>query len=276
MEVITSASPVVKAFLAGSMSGTCSTLLFQPLDVVKTRLQTAATCGSMTMEISRVLSREGVQGLWRGLLPSLYRTVPGVGLYFSSMHYMRHTLCQGRPSSIQSLAIGAAARTFAGSVMIPFTVVKTRMESGAFTYRSVGVALASILRAEGVRGLARGLGPTLARDVPFSSLYLAFYDLLKKKGHSCLPGWSPEALHLASGLAAGLLASLVTQPADVVKTRLQLGTEARVTAAASGLYREAGLRAFTAGLAPRMLRRSVMAALAWTVYETIITSLKLK
>ena len=64
---------MVKAFLAGSMSGTCSTLLFQPLDVVKTRLQTAATCGSMTMEISRVLTREGVQGLWRGLLPSLYR-----------------------------------------------------------------------------------------------------------------------------------------------------------------------------------------------------------
>ena len=172
--------------------------------------------------------------------------------------------------------------------MIPFTVVKTRMESGAFTYRSVGAALASILRAEGVRGLARGLGPTLARDVPFSSLYLAFYDLLKKKvrspslltpppqSHSWVPGWSPEAVHMASGLGAGLLASLVTQPADVVKTRLQLGSEVRAAAAVSALYREAGLRAFAAGLAPRMLRRSVMAALAWTVYESIITSLKLK
>merc|ERR1711972_25384 len=35
-------SPMVKAFLAGSMSGTCSTLLFQPLDVLKTRLQSSA------------------------------------------------------------------------------------------------------------------------------------------------------------------------------------------------------------------------------------------
>lgn len=30
---------LVKAFMAGSLSGTCSTLLFQPLDLVKTRLQ---------------------------------------------------------------------------------------------------------------------------------------------------------------------------------------------------------------------------------------------
>lgn len=32
-------SPVFKAFLAGSFSGTFSTILFQPLDLVKTRLQ---------------------------------------------------------------------------------------------------------------------------------------------------------------------------------------------------------------------------------------------
>lgn len=28
-----------KAFVAGALSGTCSTLLFQPFDLVKTRLQ---------------------------------------------------------------------------------------------------------------------------------------------------------------------------------------------------------------------------------------------
>ena len=57
---------------------------------------------------------------------SVSRTVPGVGLYFSSMHWMRYSVFQGKPNAGQSLLIGAAARTFAGSVMIPFTVVKTR------------------------------------------------------------------------------------------------------------------------------------------------------
>ena len=102
------------------------------------------------------------------------------------MHWMRHSVFNGKPNAGQSLLIGAAARTFAGSVMIPFTVVKTRfyleenrtftfttirMESGAFQYRSVFTALNSILCAEGLRGLTRGLGPTLARDVPFSRFF---------------------------------------------------------------------------------------------------------
>jgi len=271
-------SPMVKAFLAGSMSGTCSTLLFQPLDVVKTRLQSSATRSSMFGEASAVMTAEGLRGLWRGVLPSLYRTVPGVGLYFSSMHWMRYSVFQGKPNAGQSLLIGAAARTFAGSVMIPFTVVKTRIESGAFQYRSVFTALESILRLEGLRGLTRGLGPTLARDVPFSSLYLAFYDILKQKvaSQTQLAGISPEAAHMSAGLGAGLLASLVTQPADVVKTQMQLGKERKISSAVASIYREGGMGGFGKGLAPRMLRRSVMAALAWTLYEKITTSLKLK
>merc|ERR1719397_2006740 len=180
-------------------------------------------------EANAVMTAEGLRGLWRGVLPSLYRTVPGVGLYFSSMHWMRYSVFQGKPNAGQSLLIGAAARTFAGSVMIPFTVVKTRIESGAFQYRSVFTALETILRLEGLRGLTRGLGPTLARDVPFSSLYLAFYDLLKQKvaSQTQLAGISPEAAHMTAGLGAGLLASLVTQPADVVKTQMQLGKRAK-------------------------------------------------
>ena len=89
----------------------------------------------------------------------------------------------------------------------------SRIESGAFQYRSVFTALESILRNEGLRGLTRGLGPTLARDVPFSSLYLAFYNLLKEKVavQTKLAGSSPEAAHMTAGLGAGLLASLVTQ-----------------------------------------------------------------
>ena len=45
-------SQVIKPFLAGSLSGTCSILLFQPLDLIKTRLQVAAAI-SMPMMSSK-------------------------------------------------------------------------------------------------------------------------------------------------------------------------------------------------------------------------------
>merc|ERR1712203_644707 len=57
-------------------------------------------------EATAVMTAEGLRGLWRGVLPSLYRTVPGVGLYFSSMHWMRYSVFQGKPNAGQSLLIG--------------------------------------------------------------------------------------------------------------------------------------------------------------------------
>merc|ERR1711962_1786602 len=55
----------------------------------------------MRCEANAVMTADGLQGLWRGLLPSLYRTVPGVGLYFSSMHWMRYNVFNGKPNAGQ-------------------------------------------------------------------------------------------------------------------------------------------------------------------------------
>jgi len=273
-------NPVMKAFLAGSLSGTCSTLLFQPLDLVKTRVQQQDTRGtrvSIIRVVTSVVSKDSLSGLWRGVMPSMVKTVPGVGLYFSSMHYMKTTLCDGRPSHLQSIMIGCSARTVAACIMIPFTVIKTRFESPNFHYSSTVSALRQILQTEGLRGLTRGLGATLVRDVPFSGLYLMFYEHLKSITPDDVKKTHGSSAHFVCGMTAGVLASLVTQPADVIKTRLQLSPDTKSVATVIGqIYRQQGLVGFTSGLVPRSLRRTLMAALAWTVYEKMIKSIGLK
>jgi len=276
-------NPVMKAFLAGSLSGTCSTLLFQPLDLVKTRVQSHMGEGRMSIArvITNVVSQDSLAGLWRGLVPSMAKTVPGVGLYFSSMHYMKTTFCEGRPSHLQSIMIGCTARTVAGSIMIPFTVIKTRFESRSYSYSSTFQALRQIIRTEGFRGLTLGLGPTLIRDVPFSGLYLMFYEHLKTITPEDLKISHGSSVHFTCGVLAGFLASLVTQPADVIKTQLQLqqhgtNTQSKVAAVVRNIYQTRGISGFTSGLVPRSLRRTLMAALAWTVYERMIRSIGLK
>jgi len=131
-------SPMVKAFLAGSFSGTCSTVLFQPLDLLKTKIQTqqGGQTGMIRMT-QNILTAEKIGGLWKGLAPSIVRTVPGVGIYFSAMHAMKTNLCNGKPSSMASIVIGASARCIAGSIMIPATVIKVRCESGMFQYGGI-------------------------------------------------------------------------------------------------------------------------------------------
>ena len=54
-----------------------------------------------------------------------------------------------------------------------------RSESGQYEYKGVFKALRAIKNAEGLRGLTSGLVPTLMRDVPFSGIYLMFYEKLK-------------------------------------------------------------------------------------------------
>jgi len=277
MEVITQLNPVTKAFLAGSLSGTCSTLLFQPLDLVKTRQQVAGRLGSSSMLgiAGSIVRAENVTGLWRGLWPSVCRTVPGVGIYFSSVHWMRSQLGR-KPSTAQALMMGASARAIAAFTMIPFTVLKTRYESGRFIYSGLGSGLGQILRTEGLTGLYRGLGPTLVRDAPFSALYLASYEMLKQEIPSKINA-TPNTCHFLAGLGAGILASLITHPADVIKTRMQVAnSKTRLAAALVGTFRECGFKGFLAGLAPRLVRRTAMAALAWTVYERMLAAMALK
>jgi len=293
-------NPVFKAFLAGSFSGTCSTVLFQPLDLVKTKIQqqgvkvtpacvqpaaTAAASPTGMFTVARqVLRTEHVSGLWRGILPSVTRTVPGVGIYFASLHWLKTSLGEDKPRPLQAVALGMGARSLAATVMIPITVLKTRFESGQFGYTRMTTALLSIYRTEGVRGLTCGLLPTLARDAPYSGLYLMFYTQLTQHiiprcdAVTGLQLSGGTLTHFGCGFGAGFAASLATHPADVVKTKMQVQPD--VYANISGTMRlilaRSGPRGFLVGFAPRMLRRALMSALAWTVYEDIMKRLGLK
>ncbi|XP_045119312.1 mitochondrial glycine transporter-like [Portunus trituberculatus] len=280
-------SPIVKSFLAGSFSGTCSTILFQPLDLVKTRIQTAITLPSgsgngsvgMLATVGRVVRNERLFGLWKGMTPSILRCVPGVGLYFSSLSWLKTTFCEGQPGPLQAVGLGVAARTLTGVTLIPITVIKTRYESGVYAYSSMREAVYTIYRKEGARGLTRGLLPTLLRDAPFSGLYLMFYTQTKKNiPIRYMESSLSPALHFTSGVVAGLLASAVTQPFDVVKTKMQLYPHKFTSFHQAVIYvhHKYGPRGYFKGLVPRMLRRTLMAAMAWTVYEQITKNFGLK
>lgn len=277
---------MMTAFLAGSFSGVCSTVLFQPLDLIKTRIQTRPSSRQPLNVVSAarsVLRSEGVLGLWSGLGPSLARTVPGVGLYFSTAHTLRSQLTSSSGPET-SLMIGFVSRSVACAALIPITVIKLRSEVETRMTASV----TDIYKMEGVRGLTRGLVPTILRDAPFSGLYMMMYDLIRKAGNIVITltdtltpdnlEWNKLDSALMNGLMAGCLASLVTQPMDVVKTKMQIQTSRYKTLvqACSRILKKYGPRGFFLGLGPRLLRRSLMAGLAWSLYERAMKSLAIK
>lgn len=183
-------------------------------------------------------------------------------------------------SAIESLGFGAIARSLVGVILLPATVVKTRYESGLFHYTSLSNAVTSTYSLGGFRSLYSGLWPTLLRDVPYSSFYFMFYTILKD--HLVLSssrslsqsGHQESSLIFVCAITAGIMASSITHPFDVIKTRMQVGSVGSDLNGKSGLknsiksiMNENGWRGFSAGITPRIMRRSLMSGLAWTVFE---------
>jgi solute carrier family 25 protein 38 len=143
-----------------------------------------------------------------------------------------------------------------------------------------------------LRGLTSGLLPTLLRDVPYSGLYLMFYSQLKSNAKYFLNQTESKELQIedqketknkkvtsnstlalvnfGASILAGILASLVTHPFDVIKTKVQVSKPPLKSGYVFlEIVKTEGPRGLFIGLLPRLLRRSLMTALSWTLYESI-------
>lgn len=86
----------------------------------------------------------------------------------------------------------------------------------------------AIRREEGIRALWKGLGPNLVGIVPARSIYFSCYSK-GKEFYTNLNGGSENSLvHTASAVTAGSCTALCTNPIWLVKTRMQLQSEAAI------------------------------------------------
>ncbi|WVF67493.1 hypothetical protein IAT40_002249 [Kwoniella sp. CBS 6097] len=299
--------------MSGALSGFSSAVVLQPLDLLKTRLQQASGSGSgdngglkrrrIRAVVKQVLREDGVPGLWRGTVPTLVRNVPGVAIYFYSLSAIRHKLSSipyfavtvPLPTSLSSgstparsksaltklssggnLMAGAIARTSVGFVLSPITVVKARFESNRYAnYHSIPGALLSIYRTNGVRGFFQGFTATAVRDAPYAGMYLVFYE----KGKDLIGrihGIPNAALHSSSGVLAAVFATLLTSPADVVKTRMQVNPieHPSLAKAVKRILADRGPLGLFSGTSLRISRKAASAAIGWTVYEGLLIFLR--
>eukprot|EP00656_Telonema_subtile_P032674 TRINITY_DN3590_c0_g1_i4.p1 TRINITY_DN3590_c0_g1~~TRINITY_DN3590_c0_g1_i4.p1 ORF type:complete len:192 (-),score=33.06 TRINITY_DN3590_c0_g1_i4:209-784(-) len=175
----------------------------------------------------------------------------------------------------------------------PISVLKTRFEgervrralsgSGAEPLRHRGFManLLEIARVERARGLLSGIIPTVCRDAPFSGLYFAVYSQLRPVFDMGLRDMQLEQVattgsSILAGAVAGIGATVIVHPADVIKTRMQmpaptgfLGPPPRrkFTALVGMIFKLEGPSGFFVGVVPRILKRMPQQAITWTVYD---------
>lgn len=233
----------------------------------------------------RILRREGIRGLYRGLGANLVGVTPekAIKLAVNDSLRDRWTDANGRISFFHEISAGALAGFAQVVATNPMEIVKIRLQmqgqkaaasaAGGGSNAAISMppprqSALDVARGLGIRGLFRGAPATLLRDVPFSVLFFPTYANLRSAlGSAYLrhrdgpaaktgPENIPTGITLLSGVVAGAIASGFVTPADAIKTRLQVAGARRkysgVVDCFLKVYQEGGIRSLYAGATPRM------------------------
>lgn len=260
------AVPAAVSLIAGSLGGAIGVGVAYPLDTLKTKAQSSAgsTMPSNPFALAAQIFRaEGVAGFYSGVSTTMLGQALIKGALFFVYGFARTFTTGLLGATTLALCLAAA---FSGAVsslvMCPVERVKCVMQArpaGAFA--NPLACIAELVSRDGASGLIfRGLGATVAREMPACTFYLVGYELAKAAllASGALPR---TAALLLSGAIAGAASWIPVYPIDVVKTQIQVEldgggdeTDSSFVGQARRLWRTGGFLAFWDGIGPKLAR----------------------
>mmetsp|Transcript_16018 Transcript_16018/g.30768 ORF Transcript_16018/g.30768 Transcript_16018/m.30768 type:complete len:345 (+) Transcript_16018:568-1602(+) len=223
------------------LAGACTTPL-------TTHVRSSGPAPTLVRTAAALVQKEGMTALYRGLSASLLRQATFIGTKFGSYDILKGYCQQCSTSNAQYANASAVSNAAAGGAGISF-VAKTVCGFGAGAlgaavgnpadlamvrmqadgrlplehrrnYRHVGDALVRIIRQEGVGTLWRGCSPTVQRAMIITASQLAVYDQVKEELVARGAFEEGPSLHVTSSIIASGVASVTSNPVDLLKTRL--------------------------------------------------------
>nr|CAB3449387.1 unnamed protein product [Digitaria exilis] len=243
----------VRELLAGGVAGGVAKTAVAPLERVKILFQTrrAEFRGSGLIGSFRTIYRtEGVLGFYRGNGASVARIVPYAALHYMAYEEYRRWIILGFPNVEQGPVLDLVAGSIAGGTAVictyPLDLVRTKLAyqvgsdaswilhhvKGAVNasfreckpseqvYKGIMDCVKTIFRQNGLKGLYRGMAPSLYGIFPYSGLKFYFYE--KMKSHVPEEHRKDILAKLGCGSVAGLLGQTITYPLDVVRRQMQV------------------------------------------------------
>ena len=256
--------------------------------------------------LQKIARNEGVASLWRGLSPTLAMSIPANVIYFTGYDWLRYSprsmIQKNVADDYAPLAAGSVARIAAATVISPIEMFRTRMQAyaggdaGVFAQTFGG--LRNMVHAEGYTSLWRGLTLTMWRDVPFSGIYWWGYETMRNQltglreaknvRHGRPRSKTSDGNHTSTfvdsfiaGATSGAIASVVTTPFDVGKTRQQVlerskretgkhilrPEERSMPSFLHSIWKEEGMGGLFKGWAARCLKVAPACAIMISSYE---------
>lgn len=136
------------------------------------------------------------------------------------------------PHMYHSMIAGAGAGLVSSIATCPLDVIKTKLQASSAPGESVKSLVTTIWRTSGIRGMYRGLGPTILGYLPTWGIYFSVYDDIKDKLGKSIGGGAAGGqgsgmneqwlVHILAAMTAGATGTIATNPLWVIKTRFMV------------------------------------------------------
>ncbi|PWN93177.1 mitochondrial carrier [Acaromyces ingoldii] len=189
--------------------------------------------------LRKIWREDGFRGFYRGLGPTIFGYLPTWAIYFTVYDQCKTVLAErfnptGEEDFMNHIVSAMTAGAASTCCTSPLWVVKTRfmLQSGknpaTRPYRHTGDAFVQIFRTEGWRGFYRGLLPSLF-GVSHVAVQFPLYEQFKSSLRRRLDTdeLTPSMI-LTCSSSAKMIASVLTYPHEVLRTRLQMQPRAAV------------------------------------------------
>ncbi|KAL8120239.1 mitochondrial carrier protein CoAc2 isoform X1 [Apium graveolens] len=286
-----------KELIAGGVAGGFAKTVVAPLERVKILFQTRRTeyhSVGLLGSFSKIAKTEGALGFYRGNGASVARIVPYAALHYMAYEQYRRWIAYSFPEIGGGPVLDLVAGSFSGGTAVLFTypldLVRTKLAyqvvgtpklnlkgiiASEEAYKGILDCFSKTYRGAGLRGLYRGVAPSLYGIFPYAGLKFYFYEEMKSR----VPEEHKKGImvKLVCGSIAGLLGQTFTYPLDVVRRQMQVQQlSASNSAELKGtmdslvmIVRKQGYKQLFSGLSINYLKVVPSVAIGFTVYDTM-------
>ncbi|CAO3600817.1 unnamed protein product [Absidia cylindrospora] len=248
-------------FYFGGAASCIAAMVVHPFDLTKVRLQNTKGTGNqqgMLSTMIKIARTEGAIQLYAGLSASILRQATYSTVRFGGYEKMKTYVAKGQdPTVFQLLIASSTAGAVGGACGNPGDVVNVRMQNNGQLppqqRRNYKHAIDGVIR--------------IAREEGITSLFRGFKDLLLRYS----PLQDGLILHFTSSTLAGLVATTVCSPVDVIKTRIMTASSSDRKMSSfnimSSMYKNEGMASFFKGWTPAFIRLAPQTIITFVVLE---------
>lgn len=191
-----------------------------------------------------------------------------------------------RTREVGEFISGAMAGAMTKAVLAPLETIRTRMVVGVGSKHIYG-SFVEVIEHQGWQGLWAGNGINMIRIVPTQAIELGTFECVKRAMTSAQERWKEDcpkvqignvSLNISlswlspiavAGAAAGVVSTLACHPLEVLKDRLTVSPDIYPTfsIAVQKMYKEGGVGALYAGIAPTLVGMLPYSTCYYFMYE---------